>query len=241
LLEALTKTDSPHPLAVVADNILGPDDYCATAALHALTARGDKGIAQLIRIFPTANTQSQTDILHSLKEIDTPRSRSELKRLQPAVLQKAYAQLDSGKQDGLAILTNLHALAQPAFPRIAAALKDPNDQIRADAADALRDIELADAIPELRKLSNDPNAWVRQQVKIALLQLGYSTLLVTRDQTNNSSVPERTPHYPPAERSARVSCAAPKTSIESPRRVQRPFRGDPPCTSLAIVPRSSPV
>lgn len=179
LLHALARTRDPEALTAVAHAALACGDLCTNDAFDALTEIGDDGIAPLQRIFAVAPIAQRIDVLLALKKIATSRSLAAMARLRPSVLRAIYAKLDStaiaDNDDGLRWLTRMGALAQPAFARIVVFLDSANDQLRADAADALREIELAAAIAPLRKHEHDPNAWVQREVTTALGELEWST------------------------------------------------------------------
>lgn len=179
LLQALGRTHDPRALAVVADAVLTCGDYCDRQALDALAESGDGAVAPLVRIFSRADVPARIDIALALDRIGTPRARKALAQCQSQILRGIDAQLASAsameQSDGLVRLANMQRLAQPALPRIVAFLDNADPQLRAEAADALRAIDLAAAIPPLRRHQDDPNAWVKQEIGIALAQLEWST------------------------------------------------------------------
>lgn len=179
LLHALARTRDPKALAVVADAALSCGGFCTVDAYEALVGSGEAGVAPLERIFPKANANARIDILLALKQIDTPRSRAAVARRQPDIVRAAYRQLDSvsvfEQSNGLVALGRMQTLAQPAFARIVPFLDSPEPQLRAEAAAALGEIGLAEAIPPLRMHLHDPNNWVRSQIGIALAELDWST------------------------------------------------------------------
>jgi HEAT repeat protein len=67
-----------------------------------------------------------------------------------------------------AALSALAGMGQAALPRLIAALRDPESQIRQDAARALRDSTLTEALPALRRLVIDPDELVRSEAQMAI-------------------------------------------------------------------------
>ncbi|MCZ7644422.1 MAG: HEAT repeat domain-containing protein [Planctomycetota bacterium] len=161
--KALGEMNAKEALADLAKLLEDPDGFVAASAAEALGKVGDASVVGALGKAVERHPGLTAPVLKVLRKGDLRRAPETDKIL------RRFTKHDDPAVRAQALLTLASDSERPAFDEIVAGIRDPDDRVRAAAAEGLRQLISADALENFRKSNRQPDGY--KEVREDLLGL----------------------------------------------------------------------